>query len=107
MAKFSGKIGYAETAETAQSVYSEEIKEQGYFGDVLVIQSRWDSGAGTNGDIKITNQISVVADDKALKSFHLMRYVEWDGVKWEIASIKVQRPRIILTLGGLYNEDSN
>ena len=105
MAKFSGKIGYAETSETTQSVYEEHIEEFVYHGDIISNRRRWESGQGINDDTNINNRISIIADEKALKSFHLMRYVEWNGVKWRISDIEVQPPRLILTLGDVYNEE--
>ena len=105
MAKFFGKIGYAETVETSQSVWEEQITDVSYFGDVLSNRVRRESGQGINDNTNVNNRISIVADEKALKSFHLMRYVEWMGTKWKISSVEVQRPRLILTLGGVYNDE--
>ena len=33
-----------------------------------------------------------------------MRYVEFMGAKWKISSVEVQYPRLILTVGGVYND---
>jgi hypothetical protein len=33
----------------------------------------------------------------------MMRYVEWMNARWKITSIDVKRPRVILTIGGVYN----
>jgi hypothetical protein len=107
MAKFFGKIGYIETVETAQSVWEEQKSEIEYYGDVLSNRRTWERSQGVNDDTNVNNRISIVADDKAFKSFHLMRYVEWMGAKWKILSIEVQRPRIILTLGGVYNDENS
>jgi hypothetical protein len=104
MAKFSGKIGYVESVETSQSVWEERTSEEIYYGDVLANRRQWETGQGINDDTNINNRISIVADEKALKSFHLMRYVEWMGTKWKISSIEVRPPRLILTLGGVYND---
>lgn len=104
MAKFFGKVGYAETVETAQSVWEDIITEEYYYGDILSNNRRWEDNQSVNDNTNVNNRISIVADEKALKSFHLMRYVEWMGVKWKITNIEVQRPRLILTIGGVYNE---
>lgn len=105
MARFCGKIGYAETKETRPSIYEEVITEHKYYGDVKTNQWKKDSNQSINDDAKVNVQISIVADEKALTSFHLMRWIEWKGVKWSIANIDVQPPRIILTIGGVYNEE--
>ena len=32
-----------------------------------------------------------------------MRYVHWMGALWEVNSVEVLNPRLILTIGGVYN----
>lgn len=103
MAKFYGKIGYAETSETAPGVWMDTVIERIYFGDELKNTRRWETGEGLNDDLTINNTISIVADPFAYQHFHTMRYVEWMGVYWKITNIEVQRPRLILTIGGVYN----
>lgn len=105
MAKFFGKIGFSETVETSQSVWEEQITEQNYAGDVISDRRQWEGSQGINDNTNINNRISIIADEKALKNFHLMRWVEWMGTKWKISNIEVHPPRLILTLGGIYNEE--
>lgn len=103
MAKFYGKIGYAETVETNAGVWQEKITERSYFGD-LVRNTRMSQSAGQlNDNINISNEISIVADPFANQNFHLMRYVEFMGAKWKITNVEVKYPRLILTVGGVYN----
>lgn len=61
------------------------------------------SGETLNDDINIANEISIVADPFARKNFHKMRYVAYMGAKWKISKVEVGYPRLILTIGGLYN----
>lgn len=104
MGKFYGKIGYAATEETAPGVWQEQITERIYYGDVLQNTRRLESMESTNDDINISNRISIVADPYAHLNFHAMRYVEFMGALWKVTSVDaMQRPRLILTLGGLYN----
>ena len=103
MAKFFGTIGYAETVETIPGVYEEQITERKYFGDMLRNTRRLQSTDQLNDNINVANEISVVADPFAYQNFHLMRYVEFMGVKWKVSNVEVQHPRLILTLGGVYN----
>lgn len=104
MAKFYGKIGYAETKETSPGVWTEEITERTYTGDILRNTRRWDNGEYLNGELNINNQFSIVADAFAYQNFFAIRYIEWMGSKWKITNVEVQRPRLILTIGGIYNE---
>lgn len=103
MAKFYGVIGYAETEETAPGVWSEQIIERKYYGEVIRNARRLQSSDKVNDDININNEVSIVADPYAINNFHSMRYVEFMGAKWKVSNVEVQYPRLLLTLGGLYN----
>lgn len=103
MAKFYGAIGYAEMVESAPGVHEEKIAERMYFGDLVRNTRRLESSGNVNDDINIANEISIVADPFANHNFHSMRYVEFMGAKWKITSVEVKYPRLILTIGGVYN----
>ena len=103
MAKCYGVIGYAVTKETAPGVWTEEIAEQSYYGDLTRNMRRLQDSGDLNDDINVANEISIVADPYANANFHSMRYVAFMGAKWKISKVEVQYPRLILTLGGVYN----
>lgn len=103
MAKFYGVIGYAVTKETAPGVWTEEIAEQSYYGDLTRNMRRLQDSGDLNDDINVANEISIVADPYANANFHSMRYVAFMGAEWKISKVEVQYPRLILTLGGVYN----
>ena len=103
MGKFYGAIGYAESSETSPGVWSEGITERMYSGDVIKSSKRWQTGENLNDNITIVNEISIIADPFAYNNFHTMRYVKWMGVSWKIKEIDIQRPRIIISMGGVYN----
>ena len=104
MAKFCGVIGYVITNEIEPGVYVEEVIENEYYGDVIRNTRRLREAAKVNDDINISNQISIVADPFANNNFHAMRYIMFMGAKWKIIEVEVQYPRLILSIGGLYNE---
>lgn len=103
MAKFYGSVGYAETQETAPGVWTEVISERIYRGDIIRNTRRLDGSEYLNDNISVQNQISIVADAYAYEHFFDIRYVKWMGVDWKVSSVEVQRPHLILTLGGVYN----
>lgn len=107
MAKFYGMIGYATTEVTAPGVHTETIVERPYYGDVTRRTGKWEAGEGLNDDMNVANDISIIADAFAYQNFHCIRYVEWCGAKWKVRSIEVQRPRLILSIGGVYNEQNS
>lgn len=109
MAKWYGKIGYSNMSETnpGSGVWQESIVERTYFGEVIRNTSRWSAtSSSTNDDVNISNRISIIADQFAYQNSHSMRYIEYMGAKWKIIEIEVQHPRLILTIGGLYNGES-
>lgn len=101
--KFYGPIGYAELTETAPGVWVEQIVERNYFGDLNKVSRRLQSADKVNDDITVSNEISIVADPYAVDHFHNIRYVVFSGAKWKVDAVNVQPPRLILTLGGVYN----
>lgn len=103
MAKWYGQIGFAVTEETAPDVWTEHIIERSYYGDVL--RNYKTSGVSTeiNEGFNISNQISFIADPYAKENFYRMKYVTFMGTKWKINDIEVQYPRLIMSLGGLWN----
>ncbi len=103
MAKWFGKIGYAETTETKPGVWKEQITEREYFGDLLRNSRRLQSTSTLNDNVIIANEISILADPFAYENFHAMRYATFMGTKWKISNVDVQYPRLILTLGDVYN----
>lgn len=104
MAKWCGIIGYAEQVETTPGVWSEQVTERKYYGDVIRNNRRLQSAGKLNDDINVGNEISIIADPFANNNFHSMRYVEYMGTKWKVTTVDVQYPRLILSLGGVYNE---
>ena len=103
MAKFFGAIGYAVTSETKPGVYEEQIIEREYFGDVNRNIRKLENSEHLNDDINVSNELSIVSDPFANENFYSMRYAEFMGTKWKITSVEVKYPRLILTLGGVYN----
>lgn len=108
MAKFSGLIGYAtEMRETSPGVWDEEIIEKKRFGDILRNNRKLENGENIHDDLKLNNQISIVADPYARNHFFSIRYVNWMGANWKVTNVEVQLPRLILTIGGVYHGQTN
>lgn len=103
MAKYYGKIGYATSEEVKPGVWKKRITEREYFGDVIRNTRRLQSSGNLNDNIIVSNEISIVADPFANENFHSMLYVEFMGAKWKISNVEVQYPRLILTIGEVYN----
>ena len=64
---------------------------------------RWEDGEKVNPDLNVSNEISIVSDPYAEQHFHQIRYIAWAGTLWTVKSVTVERPRLRLTIGGVYN----
>lgn len=103
MAKWFGKIGFAEQVETTPGVWEDKITPREYYGDVYRNSRRLQSADQLNDNLNISNEISIVADPYANDNFHKIRYVEFMGAKWKVNNAEVRYPRLILNIGGVYN----
>ena len=104
MAKFFGAIGFADTIEVNPGVNIDRITERNYYGELIRNTSRWaTSSESVNDDLNINNQVSIIADPYAVNNFHSMKYIEFMGSKWKITNVEVSYPRLILSVGGVFN----
>lgn len=105
MPKFYGVIGYGETVESPpdSGVWKDTIVEKSYFGDVIRNSRRLREGENLNYDLSVGNSISIVADAYANNNFHNIRYIQWAGARWTVSDVEVQSPRLVLSLGEVYN----
>lgn len=101
--KYYGAIGYSITEETSPGVWAERIHERNYTGDVIKNNRRYSSSDNLNDNVTISNEFSVVADAFAYDNFMAIRYIEWMGARWKVETVEIQRPRLLLTVGGVYN----
>lgn len=104
MPKWYGKIGYGVTEETSPGVWTEEIVERQYYGDIIRNLRRLKTSDQVNDNVSVSNEISIVSDPYAFENFHSIRWVEFMGSKWKVTSVEVQYPRLLLSLGGVYND---
>lgn len=108
MSKFFGVIGFAVGAregigEDEGIVKELPVVERVYYGDILQNSRRFENGSDINDNLQINNKISIMADAYAQQHFFAMKYVDWMGALWKVTNVEVQRPRLILTIGGVYN----
>ena len=104
MAKWYGKVGYSETVETSPGVWAPQDTVREYYGDVIRnTTKRAVNSDSTNDDLTVNSQISIVADPFANNKFHSMKWIEFMGARWKVTSVEPQPPRLLLTLGGVWN----
>lgn len=108
MTKYHGNIGFVEFVEEEPGKWVEKTIERDYKGDVTRNFRRWDKSSDSiNPNLNVTNTITIVADDFILNNSHFIRYAEFMGSYWEINSIELERPRLILELGGVYHKQED
>lgn len=105
MAKFYGEVGYGNTVEDPANsgIWKDTITEIFYFGDVVRNTASFEKAEYLNNDISVGNSISIIADQHAIEHFFKIKYVRWAGVLWTVTKVEVQSPRLILSLGSVYN----
>lgn len=104
--RFHGPVGYAhDNVESfpGSGVWVDKVVEKNLYGNVTRNTRGIDTGDQVNPDVNVSNSISVVADAYAMEHFFKIRYVRWAGVLWNVTSVEVQSPRLILSLGSVYN----
>ena len=106
--KFYGVVGFAADQKEGRGsnegiVKEAPIVERIYYGDTQKLSRRFDTGTDINDDIRINVQISIVSDDYINKHMHSIKYVEFEGSLWKVTAVEPLRPRMILTIGGVYN----
>ena len=104
MARFFGKVGYASTGTKVGGEWKPIITERDYKGKILNETRTDGSDTKTNEDVVLSSRISVVADRYALGNYSYIKYVlDENGVAWEVTSVELKRPRLILSTGGVYH----
>lgn len=106
MAKYAGKIGFVLFDSSVPGVVKEVDSPKFYRGDLLENSRRLQSADQVNDNVTVNNRISIIADPYAKENFHAIRYAEFMGAKWKVTNISVEYPRLVLTLGGVYNGTS-
>lgn len=103
MSKWFGKIGYAYSGETEPGYYEDTVVEKEYYGDITTDRWKRQSSGHVNDNINLANVLSIIADPFAYAHCSQMVYAEIMGERWKVTEIEIQSPRLILTLGGIWN----
>lgn len=103
MAKYAGLVGYVTQEEEAPGVWSPVDNPKRMRGDIIRLSSSSQNDNKVNSDITLNHRVSLIGDAYAFSSYFNIRWIEVDGRRWEVTSVEVQRPRIIVSLGGLWN----
>lgn len=106
MARFFGNVGFAPTGTIVDGVWSGNITERAYKGEVLEVTRSLEPADKVEDDIRLQNRIRIIGDAFALENFSNIRYVSLQGVRWTVNSVTVERPQLLFALGGVYHGDT-
>lgn len=104
MARYTGIVGYVTEEETKPGVWSKVSRERRMHGTVLREAIVFQGAERFNKNITMQNRISLIGDTFSFDNFYNMQWITYMGTKWEINLIDIAKPRIIITLGGRWNE---
>lgn len=104
MGRFYGKVGFAVQQETVPGIWEEVIEERTYSGEIMSNRWRTAPASDVNRDITLSSDFSILCDPYIKQNYMFIAYVEYMGAKWAVNSAEVNYPRVVLTVGGLWND---
>lgn len=96
-------IGFAESVETAPSVYTEEVVERKITCDVTEDAAKFNASNQSNTDVDLGLKFEIFGDANSRTDYFKIRYVVYRGVKWRVESAAPVYRHIVLRVRGIYN----
>ena len=103
MARFSGLVGYVPQQETTPGVWTPVENPRKMKGDIIRQSSTNASSGNLNDDVTLNHRISLIGDAYAFDNYFNIKWIKIDTMKWKVVNIEIERPRIIISLGGVWN----
>lgn len=103
MNKYSGYVGLVMDVEERPGIWKQKAVEKFVYGDIVRDNRNNTSGDQVNDNMKINNQISIVASPFLMENFRSIKYLTYAGAKWRITTVEVKYPRLLLSMGEVYN----
>lgn len=106
MTKYLGFIGLEkDSIEVSPGIWSASgMVEIPARGDLLNLSKRYSEGDNKiTDDLSVSNRLSILASSDLVNNIGSIRYATLLGSRWKIVTVEFVRPRINLTLGGVWN----
>lgn len=107
MGKYYGLVGFATQQKTGPGVWENVIVEHPYSGEILDNRWRTGSGSNTNSELTLNCDFSLLCDPYMIEHHAFAAYITYMGTKWEVTGAVPNYPRVVFTVGGVYNENSS
>lgn len=102
--KWYGQVGFVKSILSAPSVWTSEETIREYYGEFYRNSNQWSNNSdSTNDDFTVNHQISIIADPYACDNCRFIKWVEFMGARWKVKSFEIKPPRLVLTVGGVWN----
>jgi hypothetical protein len=103
MTRFAGLVGYVTEEEKNPGVWLPVENPRKMKGELLRQSSSRQNDDKINSNITLGHRVSLLGDAYAFGNYYHIKWIELDGMKWEVTSVEVERPRIIVSVGGPWN----
>lgn len=92
--------------ETSPGIWDDRgsMVERTYYGDLTRNRRDLQTSQNANDNVNVSITVSIVADAYANENYMSIRYAIFNGKKWKVSGVDVEHPRLLLTIGGLFNE---
>jgi hypothetical protein len=114
LAKFAGLVGYVTEEETIPGIWSIVEHTVMMRGDIIRAASdnMNDLKVGTSinkiySDIFLSHRVTLMGDQYAFDNYMRLQWVMINGKKWKASSVEIQRPRLIISIGRLWDGKQN
>lgn len=101
MARYSGTLGFYETAEIEPGIWEDVITEHKVTGVIEHSTRRYGDSNVVDRDVTVTMALSMIHNQKF--EYTKIRYVSYQGTNWAVNTIEYKRPRVVLHFGGVWN----
>ena len=105
MGKWYGTVGFVRQYEDPDcpGVWKDEVTRKKYAGDIIRCSYRTQPSENLHDNLTVSNRISIIADPFANENVSNIRYVEFMGANWKVTEVEANYPKLILSVGGVYN----
>lgn len=103
--KFYGKIYtvFSKEVREGTGIYENITKVFTRKGDFIRNSARWTEPNTVNDGISLNGKISVLLDPELECCVGYIKAVEFKNSKWKVKSIDIQKHRVVIELGDLFN----